>query len=230
MIFARGIMIWFASLLVVFTATVASYFWLDRPVALFVHYQFRHSHRAIIDEISHFPNPLILLAAVLLVILGVRMILGRPLSRHQANTFVCSASIILTEVIKNALKFVFGRTWPETWVQNNPSFIRDGVYGFHFMHGGVTYQSFPSGHMAATCVVISVLWIRYPTFSWLYLIMGLLVGAGLVGANYHFLSDVIVGAFLGLSVGWLGTTIWDSCADRGIVPDFERKRLRNIAS
>ena len=142
------------------------------------------------------------------------MILGRPLSHNQANTFICSLSIIFTEAIKNALKFIFGRTWPETWVQNNPSFIRDGVYGFHFMHGGAAYQSFPSGHMAATCTVISVLWIRYPHFRRFYLIVGLFVGSALVGANYHFLSDVIAGAFLGASSGWMATVIWDACASR----------------
>ena len=128
-------------------------------MALFVHDYFRHSHRTVVDELSHFPNPLLLLAVVLSVILGLRMILGRPLSQHQANTFVCSLAVIFTETIMNMLKLIFGRTWPETWVDNNPSFIRDGVYGFHFMHGGSAYQSFPSGHMAATCTVISVLWI-----------------------------------------------------------------------
>ena len=196
---------------------MASFLWLDRPVALFVHDHLRYPHRGVVDEASHFPNPLVPLAVILAVILGLRMILGRPLSRNQASTFVCSMSIIFTEAIKNALKFIFGRTWPETWVQNNPSFIRDGVYGFHFMHGGVAYQSFPSGHMAATCTVISVLWIRYPHFRWFYLIVGLFVGAALVGANYHFLSDVIAGAFIGASSGWMATVIWDTCASRRMV-------------
>ena len=157
---------------------MASFLWLDRPVASFVHDHFRYPHRGVVDELSHFPNPLVLLALILSIILGLRMILGRPFSRNQANTFVCSLSVIFTEAIKNALKFIFGRTWPETWVHNNPSFIRDGVYGFHFMHGGSAYQSFPSGHMAATCAVISVLWIRYPRFRWFYLITGLLIGDG----------------------------------------------------
>ena len=203
---------WFASLLGIAAAVTASFLWLDRPVALFVHDYVRYSRRTVVDELSHFPNPLFLLAVVLSVILGLRMILGRPLSRHQANTFVCSLAVIFTETIKNMLKFIFGRTWPETWVDNNPSFIGDGVYGFHFMHGGSAYQSFPSGHMAAACTVISVLWLRYPHFRWSYLIVGLFVGTALVGANYHFLSDVIAGAFIGASMGWMATVIWDTRA------------------
>lgn len=208
----RRMIVWFASLLAIAAAVTASFLWLDRAVASFVHDNFRYPHRGAVDELSHFPNPLILLAVVLSVIFGLRMILGRPLSRHQANTFACSLAVIFTEIMKNMLKFIFGRTWPETWVDNNPSFIGNGVYGFNFMHGGTAYQSFPSGHMAATCTVISVLWIRYPQFRWFYLIAGLFVGAALVGANYHFLSDVIAGAFIGASSGWMATVIWDTYA------------------
>ena len=225
---APRIIVWFASLLGIVAVIMASFLWLDRPVASFVHDHFRYPHRGVVDELSHFPNPLVLLAVILSIILGLRMILGRPFSRNQANTFVCSLSVIFTEAIKDALKFIFGRTWPETWVHNNPSFIRDGVYGFHFMHGGSAYQSFPSGHMAATCTVIAVLWIRYPRFRWFYLIMGLLIGTGLVGANYHFLSDVFAGAFVGLSSGWLATVIWDTCAARELVPCFDKKERREI--
>ena len=216
--FALRMTVWFASLLGVAAATVASFLWLDRPLAIFVHQHFRYQHREIIDKLSHFPNPLVLLAVVLSVILGLRMFLGRPLSRHQADTFVCGLAVIVTETIKNMLKLIFGRTWPETWVDNNPSFIGDGVYGFHFLHSGSAYQSFPSGHMAAACTVISVLWIRYPHYRWLYLIAGLFVGAALVGANYHFLSDVIAGAFIGVSSGWMATVIWDTYAAGRIIP------------
>jgi hypothetical protein len=34
------------------------------------------------------------------------------------------------------------------------------------------------------------------------------VGVGLVRPNYHFLSDVIAGGFLGVSAGWLVRSIW----------------------
>ncbi len=81
---------------------------------------------------------------------------------------------------------MFGRTWPETWIDNNPSFIRDGAYGFHWFHGGGGYKSFPSGHMAATCAVLAVLWICYPRFKPLYLLAGLAVAAGLDRRQFPF--------------------------------------------
>jgi membrane-associated phospholipid phosphatase len=62
--------------------------------------------------------------------------------------------------------------------------------------------------MAATCAVISVIWFWYPRWRWLCALAAVAVGFGLVGANYHFLSDVIAGAFLGISVGWTASAIW----------------------
>ena len=150
------------------------------------------------------------------------MIFGQRLSLNQANTFVCSLAVLFSEAIKNILKFIFGRTWPETWINNNPSFIRDGVYGFNFMHTGSAYKSFPSGHMAAACTVIAVLWMRYPRFRPIYLAVGLLVGLALVGTNYHFLSDVLMGAFLGASSGWMAIVIWDSRAVQRITSSHKK--------
>jgi membrane-associated phospholipid phosphatase len=117
-------------------------------------------------------------------------------------------SVLLTEIIKSQLKFVFGRTWPETFVQNNPSFIRDGVYGFNFFHGGPGYASFPSGHTAAICALSSVLWIMAPKGRPLYVLAVLAVVVGLLGADYHFLSDIIAGGFVGTSVGWMIVALW----------------------
>ena len=208
--------IWIVTLLGSVATIVLSILWVDRPVASFVHDHFRYLVRGPVAELSHFPNPLFLLALISSVILMLRMIFGRPLSWHQANIFVCSLGVVFAEIIKSILKFIFGRTWPETWVGNNPSFIRHDVYGFHFMHGGGAYQSFPSGHMAAACTVLSVVFIRYPRSRPMCLIGGLLVGVVLIGLNYHFVSDVIAGAFVGLSIGWIATVIWDACVDRGI--------------
>jgi membrane-associated phospholipid phosphatase len=174
-----------------------------------VHHYFRHPHREIFDQLTHIPDPLIPLAVVVFMVLGMKVLYGRSMSNHQAAAFVCSLSVVFAESTKDQLKLIFGRTWPETWLQNNPSFISDGAYGFNLMHGGTAYQSFPSGHMAATCAVISVLWIWYPQLRWLGAIAGIAVGVSLVGANYHFLSDVIAGAFVGITTGWMATAIWN---------------------
>jgi hypothetical protein len=62
---------------------------------------------------------------------------AKPTSKLYATLVTCSISLVVAEVAKNQLKYDFGRTWPETWVNNNPSLIGNGAYGFNFFHGGI---------------------------------------------------------------------------------------------
>ena len=41
------------------------------------------------------------------------------------------------------------------------------------------------------------------------------VGVSHAGANYHFLSDVIACAFIGISTGWMAAAIWKVSAAAG---------------
>lgn len=199
---------WLLALVLVILAVVASYCWFDRPIALFVHNHFPRDSRIMIEPVTYFPNPLISVATITFLALGIWGLTGRPQSKMQAAILICSASIVIAETIKSQLKFVFGRTWPETWFQNNPSFIHDGIYGFNLFHGGEAYQSFPSGHMTSFCALISVLWIYYPRLRPIYLTATLAILVGLVGANFHFLSDTIAGAFVGASTGLMMSTLF----------------------
>ena len=192
---------WLLALLLTAGAVTICYLWIDRPIALFVH---AHSaQRETFARLTYLPDLLIPLAAVAFVGFGLWALAGRPLSNIVTAGALCSISLIVAETIKSQLKFAFGRLWPDTWMQNNPSFIHDGAYGFNLFHGGAGYASFPSGHTAATCAVVSVLWIMVPKWRPLYALAVLAVAAGLVGANYHFLSDVIAGGFVGASTGWM---------------------------
>ncbi len=49
---------------------------------------------------------------------------------------------------------------------------------------------------------MSVLWFAYPRFRWLYILAVLLVATGLIATDYHFVSDVIAGGFLGTLTGY----------------------------
>jgi membrane-associated phospholipid phosphatase len=199
--------LWLRYLLFTSLTVLIAYLWLDRPISLFVHDTFHHRSHEISVALTQLPDPLIGIANIIFVVIGLLALFGRALSKHERAAFISSMSVIFAASIKNQLKFLLGRTWPETWIKNNPSFIHDRVYGFNFMHGGAGYESFPSGHMAVTCAVISVLWIYYPQLRWAYVIVGLAVALGLIGADFHFLSDVIAGSFIGISTAWMSMAI-----------------------
>jgi len=150
------------------------------------------------------------------VALGLRAISGAPLSRFEAVGLLSGLSLGVGVAIKDQLKLAFGRTWPETWLHNNPSLIQNGVYGFNPFHGGAAYASFPSGHTTAVCAVMSVLWLCYPQLRGIVALIVAAVIIGLLGADYHFLSDVIAGAFIGTSVGWFLVRIWEAGGARQI--------------
>lgn len=198
---------WLLGLALATVAIVIAYQWLDRPIAFYV-----HDHLAgqikIFRLMTRPPEWIAPLVGVALVMLGVRALAGRSLPRPLAAVLLCGTSLIVATSIKNQLKYVFGRTWPETWVQDNPSLIRDQVFGFNPFHGGPGYESFPSGHTTAICALAAVLWLLYPRLRWLYAVVVLIVAAGLLGADYHFLSDLIGGAAVGISTGWMAVALW----------------------
>jgi len=198
---------WSICFLLTAVAVAVSYFWLDRPIALIAHDQAQQFD--VFAKLTYLPELVTPLVLVIFVAFGLRALISQPLTRLQSVAMLTAASLAVAAVIKNQLKFAFGRTWPETWIRNNPSFIHDGVYGFNPFHGGPGFASFPSGHTTAICAVASVLWICYPRFRPLYAICIAAVAVGLIGANFHFLSDVIAGGFLGASIGWFTVIAWE---------------------
>jgi membrane-associated phospholipid phosphatase len=178
----------------------------DRPVAWFV-----HDHGSCLHGLLEWP-PLIsdwlkacVVPAIILVVLWWAW---KPGGRLQIVLLAISANLILTTALKQLLKWVFGRYWPETWTHGNPSLISNGVYGFHPFSSGTAYGAFPSGHAAVICCVLSILWICYPRGRWLYAVIGGCVCVALVGMNYHFTSDVIAGAMLGSITGIFMTRLF----------------------
>jgi membrane-associated phospholipid phosphatase len=185
---------------------VVCYFFVDRQVACFV-----HDHRFYPYALLRWPPLLsdwLSYAAIVGIIAVVAWRLLRPGGPHQKLLLAMAANLVATVAIKNVLKGAFGRTWPETSIRNNPSLIAHGAYGFHPFHFGSAYQSFPSGHAAATFAVVSILWLCRPRWRWLCAAVSGAVCVALVGLNYHFVGDVIAGAMLGSLTGLYATRLF----------------------
>jgi membrane-associated phospholipid phosphatase len=175
------------------------YFFVDRPVAFFVH---NHgiNRFVVLEWMTYSPIALEHAAPVVLVLAAIRLAWG-PLTRLETTLFAAAVNLAVTLALKNELKIVFGRYWPETWTHDNQSLISNDAYGFHPFHEGSAYGSFPSGHTARICAVVSVVWIAYPGWRWLCVLAAGSVVVGLVGMDYHFVGDIIAGAFLGSITG-----------------------------
>jgi membrane-associated phospholipid phosphatase len=196
---------WCIGLAITIVGVIASYLWLDQPIAFLV-------HRNVTDKtmfvwLQRLPIAFLLLSLLVLAWCGLWALMDRPFSRVQSIGFACCLSFIATNFINNQLKYAFGRTWPDTWIDNNPSLIQNGVFGFIPFHGGPGFASFPSGHVAAVCAVITVLWWSYASLRPIYLDCVAAITIGLVGANYHFLSDILSAIFVGVSAGYITTKI-----------------------
>ena len=196
---------WCVGLAITIVGVIASYLWLDQPIAFFVHRNV--TDKTIFVLLQRVSIAFLLLSLLVLAWCGLWALMDRPFSRVQSVGFACSLSFIATNFINNQLKYAFGRTWPDTWIENNPSLIRNGVFGFNPFHGGPGFASFPSGHVAAVCAVITVLWWSYTSWRPIYLACVAAVAIGLVGANYHFLSDILSAIFVGVSAGYITTKI-----------------------
>jgi len=110
-------------------------------------------------------------------------------------------SVFAANEINSFLKGLFGRTWPESWLGDNPSWIRDGVFGFFPFHGGLAWTSFPSGHTTTITATAAILWVVCPELKVAWAALVAVVVTGLIAGNYHFVSDVIAGLYLGAGIG-----------------------------
>ena len=200
--------IWLTAFIATSAVVVLCYLYVDRPVAFFAHAN-TVPNRRYFDMLTRISEYLFVAAAVAFVVFGLRTLVTARWHKWQAALLLCGITLAVAETIKDELKFAFGRTWPETWVNNNPSLIGNGTFGFNPFHGGAGYNSFPSGHTTAACAVAAVLWVAYPKLRPLWALMVIAVVVGLIGADYHFVSDIVAGGFLGASTGWLAVMLWD---------------------
>ena len=112
---------------------VLCYRFVDRPVAFYVHDRGLAGY-PFLEWLTYPPPVLQAWTPVALVALVVRRASG-PLRRWERAAVAACVGMIVADQFRETLSYAFGRYWPETWVDGNPSLIRDGAYGFHPFRG-----------------------------------------------------------------------------------------------
>ncbi len=181
------------------------YFYIDKDVAFWIHDQ-KFDQWHILKGFTQIIEVLVV-ATTLFYVYFIWRFFYQKVSLLDEKLLTIANSLVLTAFFKDLLKFIFGRYWTLTWTHGNPSLIEHNAYGFHFFHGGTWYQSFPSGHTALMFASMTALWILFPRLRWLSVTLCFLTVVGILGMNYHFVSDIIAGAVLGYIVGYCTTQV-----------------------
>ncbi len=171
----------------------------DRAVATSMHQTFGGARPVV--ALTPIVDPVLPGSAIVIIGAATAVVSGWRPGRVGWTFIACCMAALMAYAIKDQLKYAFGRLWPETWINNNPSWIRDGAYGFFPFHGGVGWSSFPSGHMAGISAPMTVVWVRLVRWRWIAAALVMLVAVGLVGADYHFVGDVLAGTLVGVASG-----------------------------
>lgn len=139
-------------------------------------------------------------AVTVVVFVAVRLLRGKLLPWEEALVIACLASICAYAITSNALKLFFG-------VPNPGDVFRGARHAFNFW-AGTRESSFPSGHMVLAGAFGGVFMRLYRRSVWPLSLL-LMFGATLmIIGGWHFLSDVIAGAYIGVSVGLLAGAVW----------------------
>lgn len=179
-------------------AVVVCIAYVDRPVALFFDGHLRHTAAWVWLSRALAPLDLVIITALLFLLSGgVWVLSGRQLGFWTRTPLLCSWAAIWATAADIIFKHIFGRAWPD------PAYIQNRVYEFRLLHGIPYWDSFPSGTAAISAAIASVLWIEMPRWRPLSAMIVVLLCVAVVITNYHWVGDVIAGAFLGTSIGWM---------------------------
>jgi membrane-associated phospholipid phosphatase len=131
---------------------------------------------------------LVLAAAVVAQAMWGERPLLHAISRGALAFLACLAA---SSAVLHGIKLVVGRRRPRDELEHE-------LYGFRLFHYNPQYDSFPSGHAMTICCVAVILSGAVPKLAPLWLAVALYLALTRAALNSHFLSDVFIGAAIGL--------------------------------
>ena len=112
----------------------------------------------------------------------------------------CVTSICGYAINDSLLKIFFGVP--------NPSAVLNGIrHGFNLL-GGSSNSSFPSGHMVLAAAFAGVFMRLYRISILPFSVLLLRAAMLLITGDWHVVSDVIAGTFVGVSTGFMAGEFW----------------------
>ncbi len=189
---------WLLSLLICTLVVVVAFVYFDLPIAHRV-----NGILASTETLAAGFASVVLLgveAAVAVALVIVRVTRGHLSPFREATALACLTSICAYAINDSMLKLFFG-------VPDPAAVLHGTQHAFNLLNGS-SNSSFPSGHIDLSSAVAGVL-LRLFRISILPLSALLLIAAVLlIMGDWHFVSDVIAGTFVGVSAGLLAGEVW----------------------
>ena len=101
------------------------------------------------------------------------------------------STVAISGLSADLVKYISGRARPTLY-------LHEHLYGFDLFHWQYAWTSFPSGHSATALSVATLFAILYPRWRFAAFFGGFLIAFSRIVLAQHYVSDVIVGSFLGM--------------------------------
>jgi lipid A 4'-phosphatase len=181
-------------------AVILSVLFLDRPAALYFHAQSEQLH-AVFRFITQFGVSTGYLVGAAITFIALRIAARLPrfaplaarLDSYSTLPLFVFVSVAASGLAVDLVKTIFGRARPKL-------LFSEGAYYFGWLGTRSDFWSFPSGHTAtavSVALALSMIWPRYRAVA---AIFAALVAASRIIITAHYVSDVVMGAFLAFAI------------------------------
>lgn len=189
---------WFLSLLICTLVVVLAFVYFDVPIARRV-----YGVLGLTEDLGRGFASGILLGvegSVALTLITIRITRGHLPAWGEATGLACLTSICAYAINDSTLKLLFG-------VPNPEAVLHGTRHAFNILSNS-SNNSFPSGHMVLAGSFAGVFMRLYRSSIVLFSVLLMIAALLLIVGDWHFISDVIAGTFLGVSSGLMAGEVW----------------------
>jgi membrane-associated phospholipid phosphatase len=172
---------------------ICSYYFLDARVALAVRRAWMSGSHVDVYS-ANIPDFLFPAVCIITGIAWIAYFYLAHKGMHDAHARffrLVAVTVPLTFFLESILKHIVGRTNTRYWLHH------PNGKEFRWLHGVGPFTGFPSGHMAVFTVLVIALCRFYPRYRSAFIGFLSVLALALIATDYHFLSDIIGGAYLG---------------------------------
>jgi len=155
------------------------------------------AYRLTLDMIAHHAGDGLYLGLIGAALWGLGALLWRKRLELFGKWWL--ASVLISGFWSQVFKILIGRPRPR-------GLVTQGLvwpFGPFYFHG-----SFPSGHAMTSFALVPLLEAMFPKAGRLFLVMAALIAIGRVYGGDHYPTDVLVGGWLGYTVGKYAAGQW----------------------